>query len=127
MKHYVVYARSAVYNEIVIARQCRNAQEWICFHDPDSRIQFYADNGCSGITLIRPELKRLLHDILQGNVHSLIIEDWARLSRKDSDLELLVELFHSLNIPILVSSLHRFYASLPVTMKKETDHRRKTP
>jgi site-specific DNA recombinase len=53
----------------------------------------YSDNGCSGATLERPALKRLLADIEAGQVDVVVVYKIDRLSRSLIDFARFVEVF----------------------------------
>lgn len=41
----------------------------------------YLDNGCSGLTLDRPEFSRLCDDILAGKIATVVVRDLSRIGR----------------------------------------------
>jgi DNA invertase Pin-like site-specific DNA recombinase len=53
----------------------------------------YDDGGFSGGTLERPAIKRLLEDVRQGLVNTIVVYKIDRLSRSLADFAKLVELF----------------------------------
>lgn len=46
-----------------------------------SNIQFYSDNGYSGVAPDRPDFKRLLADIEQGKIENVVVYSLNRLYR----------------------------------------------
>ena len=62
----------------------------------------YRDNGQSGVSLVRPELVRLLADIESGAVGVVIVKDLARLSRNYWQLDELVNMMTA-NDVLLIS------------------------
>jgi hypothetical protein len=77
-----LYCRSALYNEIAVARQeaqCREYAHTLGF--ADANIAIYRDCGASGATLDRPAMNALTADIKIGNVDTVITRDSARVAR----------------------------------------------
>ncbi len=71
--------------EAYVASQ--KAEGWLLVHDR------YDDGGFSGGSLERPALKRLLNDIEEGRVDTVIVYKIDRLSRSLMDFAKLVEVF----------------------------------
>ena len=75
----------------------RHAQERICSEYIERRahaeraertwvhVASYFDVGFSGIDMRRPELQRLRDDIAAGTIDMVVVSDFARLSRSNSD------------------------------------------
>lgn len=49
-----------------------------------TRIRFYADDGISGTTFDRPDFQRLLNDIENGEIETVIVKDLSRFGRLSS-------------------------------------------
>jgi DNA invertase Pin-like site-specific DNA recombinase len=45
----------------------------------------YCDNGASGLTLDRPAFARLLDDVKEGGVSTILVKDLSRVSRSFAD------------------------------------------
>ena len=74
---------------------------------------YYIDGGYSGTNLDRPELKRMLRDITDKKLDTILVYKLDRLSRKQGDIIYLVEdIFISNNINF-VSILENFDTSTP--------------
>jgi hypothetical protein len=77
-----IYCRSALYDEIAVARQeaqCREYAHALGIDDAD--IAVYRDCGASGATLGRPAMSALTEDVTAGNVGAVIASDMARIAR----------------------------------------------
>jgi DNA invertase Pin-like site-specific DNA recombinase len=75
------YRRSAVKNDESMQEQKYKFIDYI-FDNNIKEYEFYTDNGFSGTSLDRPDLKRLIADIKAGRIDSVVITDMNRLSRK---------------------------------------------
>lgn len=51
-------------------------------------VEFYIDNGASGLTLDRPEMKKLLSKVKEGD--TIIVSDIAMLTRNINDYEFIL-------------------------------------
>lgn len=51
-------------------------------------VEFYIDNGASGLTLDRPEMKKLLSKAKDGD--TIIVSDIAKLTRNINDYEFIL-------------------------------------
>jgi hypothetical protein len=81
-KNTAIYCRSALYNEIAVARQeaqCREYAHTLGIADAD--ITAYRDCGASGARLDRPAMNALTADIKVGSVGTVIASDMARIAR----------------------------------------------
>jgi DNA invertase Pin-like site-specific DNA recombinase len=77
-----IYCRSALYDEIAVARQeaqCREYAHALGIDDAD--ITVYRDCGASGATLGRPAMSALTEDITAGKIGAVIASDMARIAR----------------------------------------------
>ncbi|WP_017548615.1 recombinase family protein [Salinicoccus carnicancri] len=60
-----------------------------------SNIEVYKDDGYSGASLNRPEMQRLIRDVKQGQISSILVYKLDRLSRSQKDtLHLIEEVFN---------------------------------
>ncbi|MDR3185517.1 MAG: TnpV protein [Christensenellaceae bacterium] len=77
-----LYCRSALYNEIAVARQEAQCREYAhTLGIADANIAVYRDCGASGAALDRPAMNALTADIKAGNVGTVIIRDTTRVAR----------------------------------------------
>jgi hypothetical protein len=76
-----IYCRSALYNEIAVARQEAQCREYAhTLGVADANIAVYRDCGASGSTLGRPAMNALTADIKVGNIGTVIASDMARIA-----------------------------------------------
>lgn len=54
-------------------------------------IDFYIDDGYSGTTFDRPEYKRMLKDIVEGKVNTIIVKDLSRFGRNHIESDNYIE------------------------------------
>ncbi len=66
----------------------------------------YNDGGFSGGNLSRPALTRLLDDIRQGNIDTIVVYKVDRLSRSLADFAKLVELFEAQHVSFVSITQH---------------------
>lgn len=52
---------------------------------------FYVDDGYSGTTFDRPEYKRMLKDIVEGKVNTIIVKDLSRFGRNHIESDNYIE------------------------------------
>jgi hypothetical protein len=77
-----IYCRSALYDEIAVARQevqCREYAHALGIDGAD--IAVYRDCGESGATIGRPAMNALTAEIEAGNVGAVLASDMARIAR----------------------------------------------
>ena len=76
----VIYCRVACADQLTMDNQEKITQD---FADKEGYIvdKCYRDNGESGATLNRPGMNKLLYDIRNGEVKTIIAKDFARFSR----------------------------------------------
>jgi len=60
--------------------------------------ELYEDSGYSGNNMKRPALKKLIEDIKNGKIMSVIVTDVSQLSRKLTDFDELKKLFEKHNV-----------------------------
>lgn len=68
--------------------------------DNDNGIKFYIDDGFSGSTLERPEMKRLINDIKNKRINILIAYDLSRISRDIFDSNKFLNMSEKYNVII---------------------------
>lgn len=64
-----------------IANQRKIAQRYIEEHSDLKFVDFYSDNGYSGMTYDRPDFHRLIRDLRAGRINCIIVKDVSRLGR----------------------------------------------
>jgi DNA invertase Pin-like site-specific DNA recombinase len=77
-----IYCRSAIFDEIAVARQERQCREYahrLGIEEAD--IAVYRDCGAVGATLDRPAMNALTADIKAGTIGTVITRDAARVAR----------------------------------------------
>ena len=52
---------------------------------------FYVDDGYSGTTFDRPEYKRMIKDIVEGKVNTIIVKDLSRFGRNHIESDNYIE------------------------------------
>ena len=60
-------------------------------------IEYYIDNGYSGATFNRPEFKRMLKDIEENKINTIIIKDITRFGRFNNALDIITKLNQKYN------------------------------
>lgn len=53
--------------------------------------KFYIDDGYSGTTFDRPEYKRMIKDIVEGKVNTIIVKDLSRFGRNHIESDNYIE------------------------------------
>lgn len=89
-----VYTRSATVSPESIETQRRtinDALEQAGFMK-EAAIEYYSDDGASGLNIERPGLLRLLADVAKGKFQWLVVDEWFRLSRSEDLLGILDKL-----------------------------------
>jgi hypothetical protein len=77
-----IYCRSALYDEIAVARQEAQCREYAHTLDiADANIAVYRDCGESGATLDRLAMNALTAEIEAGNIGAVITQDTTRVAR----------------------------------------------
>jgi len=65
-------------------------------------IDYYIDDGYSGTSFKRPSFKRMVNDIMNGKINTIIIKDLSRLGRNYIEVgKYLEEIFPSYNVRII--------------------------
>jgi hypothetical protein len=75
-----VYCRSAIYDEVAVARQERQCREYAAGYGYEIG-KAYRDCGVSGVTLVRPAMSELTADIKSGTIGAVVTQDIARIAR----------------------------------------------
>ena len=91
-KIHALYCKSAVKNDAAIERRKKKLLEY-ANKKGVKNYRFYIDNGYSGATLERPDMKRLMAEIENGLVASVTTTDISNLSRNMADLSMLEKYF----------------------------------
>jgi hypothetical protein len=81
-KKTAIYCRSALYNEIAVAKQeaqCREHAHTLGI--ADANIAAYRDCGANGANLDRPAMNVLTSDAKVGDIGTVIASDMARIAR----------------------------------------------
>jgi len=94
MTHIAVYTRSAVLSPENIEAQRRTVDDALerAGFMKEASVEYYSDDGASGINIERPGLGRLLTDVAKGKFQWLVIDEWHRLSRSEDLLGILDKL-----------------------------------
>ena len=90
-----IYSRKSVYsdksesteNQILLCR--KYLEERL----PRAEVRIYEDNGFSAKNTDRPQFQKMLHDIAEGKISTVICYRLDRISRSVSDFAKLIELF----------------------------------
>jgi len=91
-KIHALYCKSAVKNDAAIEGRKKKLLEYANKKGFKNH-RFYIDNGYSGATLDRPDMKRLMAEIENGLVASVTTTDISNLSRNMADLSMLEKYF----------------------------------
>jgi len=62
--------------------------------------EVYEDSGCSGNSMERSALQKLMADIKDGKIMSVIVTEFSQLSRKATDFDLLKNLFEKHDVSL---------------------------
>jgi DNA invertase Pin-like site-specific DNA recombinase len=88
-KKTALYCRLAQASDLTIEMQERLLREYAEENGCVS-LSSYIDNGASGLTLDRPAMSRLLSDIREGIIDTVVVKDISRIAR---GLSLLLQFF----------------------------------
>jgi DNA invertase Pin-like site-specific DNA recombinase len=75
-----IYYRTAQTDDVIIEHQMKMLADYKKKHGFDN-IAFYVDNGANGITLDHPSMSRLLNDVEDGKISTILVYNLSRLSR----------------------------------------------
>lgn len=102
MRLCAIYTRSARRDRTAIFQQKDHIHAYLKNHREFLIDKEYCDFGFSGRSLERPELLRLLNDILNEKIRMIIVSDDSRLSRSCEDHRALLGLFKGYEITYVV-------------------------
>ena len=80
------YCRTAQDDDCGIQKQMNAIVEYCKKNNYE--VEFHIDNGASGLTLDRPEMKKLLSKAKEGD--TIIVSDIAKLTRNINDYEFIL-------------------------------------
>jgi hypothetical protein len=96
----VVYCRSAIHDEVAVARQERQCREYAAGHGYEIG-KAYRDCGVSGVTLARPAMSELTTDIKAGTISAVITQDIARIARNFALVSEWLELLRAYGVKLI--------------------------
>ncbi|HYE09150.1 MAG TPA: recombinase family protein [Patescibacteria group bacterium] len=62
----------------------------------------YIDDNCSGYTLDRPEYNRMIEEVEQGNIDTILTKDLSRIGRNNGKVLVLIDKLRELNIRLIL-------------------------
>ena len=95
-----------------VEAQQKKLEQWCVLHDI-SDYEFYIDGGWSGSNINRPEMKRLISDIINSKVQKVVVFKLDRLSRSQKDTIFLLEDVFEPNNVSFVSISENFDTTTP--------------
>lgn len=95
-----------------VEAQQKKLKQWCVLRDI-TNYEFYIDGGWSGSNINRPEMKRLIADIINGKVKEVIVFKLDRLSRSQKDTIFLLEDVFEPNKVSFVSISENFDTNTP--------------
>lgn len=101
MKNAALYIRSNNYHTCEGFRQQSSLFEFCDLHRLRP-VQVYYDRDCSGLTLMRPSLQRLLGNLDDQIFEAVVIESLDRLTRNSRDLPVLLRTFREKQIDLKI-------------------------
>lgn len=110
---YIRVSTDAQYEEGYSVDAQRQKLEQYCKLKDITDYDFYIDGGWSGSNIDRPEMKRLIEDIVQNKVSAVIVYKLDRLSRSQKDTIFLLEDIFSPNNCDFVSLNENFDTTTP--------------
>lgn len=60
--------------------------------------KYYIDNGVSGVTFNRPELKRMIKDVKNNEVNTIIVKDLTRFGRGSNTYGKIIDLMNKYDV-----------------------------
>ena len=91
------YCRTALENKHSIHKQIEAIDKYC--KENNYEVEFYIDDGISGFTLDRPEMKKLLSKTQEGD--TIVVTDIAKLTRNIADYDYII----SRGIKVVFTSL----------------------
>lgn len=91
------YCRTALENEYSICKQIKEIDKYC--NENNYEVEFHIDDGVSGFTLDRPEMKKLLSKAKAGD--TIVVTDVAKLARNMADYDYIL----SIGIKVVFTSL----------------------
>ncbi len=81
-----IYARLSVedhddFEQNSIGNQQKIVQSFLAEHTEIEAVEYYADNGFTGMNFARPAFQQMLHDLRRGKINCVIVKDISRLGR----------------------------------------------
>ncbi len=81
-----IYARLSVedhddFEQNSIGNQQKIVQSFLAEHTEIEAVEYYADNGFTGMNFARPAFQQMLHDLRRGKINCIIVKDISRLGR----------------------------------------------
>lgn len=95
-----------------VEAQQKKLEQWCVLRDI-TNYEFYIDGGWSGSNINRPEMKRLIADIINGKVKEVVVFKLDRLSRSQKDTIFLLEDVFEPNKVSFVSISENFDTNTP--------------
>lgn len=80
-------------NQIVLLIKKDIINSYIKNNDEFELTDFYIDDGYSGTTFDRPEFKRMIKDITEDKVNTIIVKDLSRFGRNHIEADNYIENF----------------------------------
>lgn len=121
MKRIAIYCRVSTEDQAIngygLRDQERRMRQYLELYgeDKDYEIELYKDDGFSAKSLNRKDMQRLISDIQNGEIDTVVIHNLDRLTRSIKDLITLVELFEEYDVK-LISMREKIETSDPTGM-----------
>ncbi len=96
----VLYCRTASGGEIAVSSQ-KDIMRRYCELNGYNIKEIYCDCNVSGLTLTRPSLQKLYHDIRSGDVKRIIVTNLSRLARNLQHINELVHLLSKYGVELI--------------------------
>ena len=76
-----VYLRLALQCELGIWSQEQKVNHYLQKVGDTENVHYYKDNGYSGLTVDRPALQALMHQVSEGKIGKVVVDSASRLAR----------------------------------------------